>query len=817
MIQKQDFKEHIVNRDLEEEVKESYLCYAMSVIVGRALPDVRDGLKPVQRRILYVMHELHLRHNQAHRKCARITGECLGKYHPHGDVAVYDALVRMGQDFTLRYPLIDAQGNFGSIDGDPPAAMRYTEARLSRISDYLLADIEKDTVNFFPNFDNSLKEPEVLPTIVPNLLLNGSSGIAVGMATNIPPHNLNEVCDALIYVLDRPDCTIKDLNKIIKGPDFPTGGIICGKEGIIDAYKKGKGKIIVRARATIERQKGKPQIVITEIPYQLNKSNLIESIANLVNNKKIDGITDLRDESDKEGIRIVIELKRDSQPEIILNQLYKHTYLETTFGIIMLALVNRRPQILNLKEMLVQHIHHRKEVIVRRTKFELDKAQRRAHILEGLKIALRYLDEVVDIIKKARDPKDAKYKLMKKFSLTELQTQAILEMQLQRLCALERKKLEQEYLELIKKIELFKLILASEKKQEEMIKEELKTLKKEFGDERRTEIVGQREEIEIEDLIVEEDMVITVSQQGYIKRQPLTSYRRQNRGGRGVTAADLKDTDFIQHIFISSSKDILLIFTNSGKVYSLKTYEIPAGSRVSRGRALVNLLKLGKNEFVTGILSIKDFSADQYIFMVTNKGLVKRTASDLFANIRKSGIIAIGLDKNNWLVSAGVCSPEDEAVLITKKGMVIRFKVNDIRPTGRLSQGVRGIKLSSNDEVVSMILIHKNLLKRDLHILTATEKGFGKRTHIKDYKRQTRGGKGILNIKHSSKIGNIIGAILVQEEDGVVCITQKGILIRLQVKDIRLSGRVTQGVRIINLGRDDALASIARIAVTDAE
>ncbi|MCM8823717.1 MAG: DNA topoisomerase 4 subunit A [Candidatus Omnitrophica bacterium] len=534
-------KEKIVSRYLEEEMKDSYLSYSMSVIVGRALPDIRDGLKPVQRRILYVMDELHLRHNQPHKKCARIVGETLGKFHPHGDAAVYEALVRMGQTFSLRYPLIDAQGNFGSIDGDPPAAMRYTEARLTAISDYILQDIDKDTVNFFPNFDNSLTEPEILPSVIPNFLINGASGIAVGMATNVPPHNLEEVCRGIIYLLDNPQATIKELHKIIKGPDFPTGGVICGKADILKAYEEGKGKLTLRAKATIEREKNRVQIIINKIPYQLNKANLIESIANLINNKKIEGITDLRDESDKEGIRIVLELKREVQPEIILNQLYKHTNLEVTFGVIFLALVNQKPEILNLKEILNHHIRFRKEIIVRRSRFELTKAQRRAHILEGLKIALKFLDKVIELIKKSKTPEEAKSELIKKFSLTDIQAQSILEMQLQRLCALERKKIDEEYLELIKKIEYLNLILSSEKKQEELIKEELETLINKFADPRRTEIVAQKEEIEIEDLIVEEDMVVTITGSGYIKRQPASGYRRQGRGGRGVTAIDTKD------------------------------------------------------------------------------------------------------------------------------------------------------------------------------------------------------------------------------------------------------------------------------------
>lgn len=810
-----EFKEKTIPRYLEEEMKDSYLSYAMSVIAGRALPDVRDGLKPVQRRILYAMQELHLRHNQPHKKCARIVGETLGKYHPHGDIAVYDALVRMAQEFSLRYPLIDGQGNFGSIDNDPPAAQRYTEARLAAIAESILQDIDKETVNFFPNFDNSLVEPEVLPSVLPNLLVNGTSGIAVGMATNIPPHNLGEICDAVSYLLDNPDVSIKELARIVKGPDFPTGGIICGRGDILKMYEEGKGKLTLRARSTIEHEKGKNQIVITDIPYQLNKANLLESLAALINDKKIEGISDLRDESNKEGIRIVLELKRDVQAEIIHNQLYKHTNLETTFGAIFLALINRKPQILNLKEFLVQHISFRKEVIVRRTQFELDRAQKRAHILEGLKIALKFLDKVVELIKKSKNPEEAKQGLIDKFSLTEVQAQAILEMQLVRLCALERKKIDDEYLELIKKIEYYKLILSSEKKQEELIKEELKDLKAAFSDERRTEIVAQKEEIEIEDLIVEEDMVITISGSGYIKRQPLTSYRQQKRGGRGVTAMATSEEDFVEHLFVASSKDTLLVFTDEGKVYPIKTYEVPLGTRTAKGRAIVNLLSLGSKEKITKVLAIKEFNPKQFILLSTQKGVTKRSSLELFSNLRKSGIYAITLDKDDHLVGASICEDKDEVILITGKGKSIRFEVKDVRPTGRQSQGVRGINLGKGDIVVGMVLIQGTLKKEDFYILTATENGFAKRSHIEEYRLQSRGGKGIINIKVSSKIGQARGVILVQDQDEVMCITQKGILIRIRIKDIRSSGRSTQGVRIINLESGDKLSSIARIIPED--
>jgi len=807
----ENINQRIVTKYLEEEMKESYLSYAMSVIVGRALPDIRDGLKPVQRRILYAMHDLHLRYNQPHKKSARIVGECLGKYHPHGDLSVYDALVRMAQDFSLRYPLINGQGNFGSIDGDPPAAMCYSEARMSRITDNILQDIDKKTVNFFPNFDNSLSEPEVLPSVLPNMLLNGASGIAVGMATNMPPHNLEEVCNALEYLIDKPSASIKELHKYIKGPDFPTGGTICGRTDILNMYKEGRGKLTVRAKATVETQKNRSQIIINEIPYQLNKTTLLEQIANLINAKRVEGISDLRDESDKDGIRIVIELKRDAQAEIVLNRLYKHTSMETTYGAIFLCLVNRKPQTLNLKEMLYHHIHFRKEVIVRRTKFELDRAERRAHILEGLKIALKFLDKVIEIIKKSKNPQEAKASLMKRFKLSELQSQAILEMQLQRLCALERKKVDEEYLELLKKIEYLKSILASEKKQESLIKEELKILKEKFADDRRTDIVAQKEEIEVEDLIVEEEMVITISKAGYIKRIPLSNYRQQRRGGRGVTAMAISEEDFVEHLFVASSKDTLLIFTDAGKIYPLKTYEVPQGSRTSKGRAIVNVLNLNSKEKTTTVLSIKDFDPKSFIFMATQKGMVKRSSLELFANARRSGIIAINIEKGDRLIGASLSEEKDEAILATRGGLSIHFKVKQVRPTGRQSQGVRGIKLSKNDAVLGMVLLQTSLKKEDYYLLTATEKGFAKRTHIGEYRIQSRGGKGVTNIKLSSKIGEVEALLLVRADDEVMCITQKGILIRTKVGDVRASGRSTQGVRIINLEKGDKLATTARI------
>jgi len=674
-----------------------------------------------------------------------------------------------------------------------------------------LQDIDKDTVKFFPNFDNSLTEPEVMPSVLPNLLVNGSSGIAVGMATNIPPHNLTEVCDAISHLLDNPQASIKELHKHVKGPDFPTGGIICGKGDLLKMYEDGRGRLTLRAKATIEHEKGRSQIVIRDIPYQLNKSNLLEALAQLINDKKIEGISDLRDESDKEGVRVVLELKRDSQPEIILNQLYKHTNLETTYGAIFLALVNRRPQILNLKELLLHHINFRKEVIVRRARFELDKAQKRAHILEGLKIALKHLDDVVAIIKKSKTPQEAKVNLMTRFKLSDVQAQAILEMQLQRLCALEREKLEAEYLELIKQIEYYNSVLASEKKQEALIKDELAELKEKFGDERRTEIVAQKEEIEVEDLIVEEDMVVTISGSGYIKRQPLTSYRQQKRGGRGVAAMGTAEEDFVEHLFVASSKDTLLIFTDEGKAYSIKTYEIPAGTRVSKGRAIINLLSLAAQEKVTAVLSVKEFDPKQSIFMATKQGTVKRTSLELFANMRRSGINAITLDKDDRLIGAGLCCEKDEAVLATREGQAIRFEASDVREMGRQAAGVRGIRLDKKDFVLGMVLIPANMKKEEFCLLTATENGFAKRTDIDEYRITSRGGKGVTNIKLTDKIGDVKALVLVRGDDEVMCITHKGILIRSKVADIRSSGRSTQGVRVINLDESDKLSTVARI------
>ncbi|MDD4909194.1 MAG: DNA gyrase subunit A [Candidatus Omnitrophica bacterium] len=797
--------EKIIPVYIEDEVKDSYLNYAMSVIVGRALPDVRDGLKPVHRRILYAMQELGLEHNRSYKKCARIVGEVLGKYHPHGDVAVYDALVRMAQDFSLRYPLVDGQGNFGSVDGDAAAAMRYTEARLAGIAQEILADIDKDTVNFGPNFDASLQEPLLLPAALPNLLINGSSGIAVGMATNIPPHNLKEVADAIIYLLDNPAAEIKDLMRYVKGPDFPTGAIICGRQGIKDAYMTGKGKVLVRARATVEHQKnGKDLIAVSEIPYQVQKSSLIEAIAGLVDDKKIEGISDIRDESDKEGMRIVVELKRDAEPQIILNQLYKHTQLEVTFGIIMLALVDNRPRVLNLRQILEAYITHRKIIIRRRTQFELDKALKRAHILEGLKIALKFIDRIIKAIKTSKNTEEAKHRLMKEFGLSEIQSQAILEMQLQRLTALERDKIDAEYAELLKKIELCRAILASEKKIEGIIKEELEGLKKKYADPRRTDIVGEVEELEVEDLIAEEDVVVTISHGGYIKRLPVSAYRKQKRGGRGVTGAEVKEEDFIEHLFVASTKDYLLIFTDKGQVHWQKVYEIPQAGRASKGKAIVNLLQVEPGAKISSTIPIKEFSADKYLVMVTKQGQVKKTKLDAYSNPRKGGIIGITLDKGDELIGVELTDGKQELLIGTRQGKAVRFSEANVRDMGRAAHGVRGIKLAKSDQVIAMVVVQKGAT-----ILTVTELGFAKRTPIDEYRLTSRGGKGIINMKITGKNGPAVSLKGVGDKDELMVITENGIFLRCAVKDIRHTGRAAQGVHLIKLDDKDRVSCIA--------
>ena len=805
--------EKIVPRDIEQEIKDSYLSYAMSVIVGRALPDVRDGLKPVHRRILYGMTDLGLDPGKPYKKSARIVGEVLGKYHPHGDVAVYDALVRMVQDFSLRYPLIDGQGNFGSVDGDAPAAMRYTEARLASVAGEVLADLDKDTVDFAPNFDGSLREPKLMPSKLPNLLINGSSGIAVGMATNIPPHNLSEVADGACALIDDPQIELPALMRHIKGPDFPTGAIICGKDGIKDAYQTGRGSLRIRAKAQVEQLKGNRQaLVITELPYQVNKANLLETIARLVQEKTLEGISDLRDESDKDGMRVVIELKRDANDQVVLNQLYKHTTMETTFGVIMLALVDGRPRVLSLKSILQSFIEHRKEIITRRTKFELAKAQERAHILEGLKIALENLDAVIKTIRQSKSPAEAKEALTKKFELSDRQAQAILEMQLQRLTALERDKIDAEYKELLKKIEYYQMLLKSEKKVLELIKDELQELKKKFGDERRTEILGEVKDFKIEDLIAEEDVVIMISHAGYIKRLPVSAYRKQRRGGVGVTAMETKEEDFVEHLFIASTLETLLFFTNQGRCYWLKVHEVPQASRYAKGTAIVNLLSLQKDERLSTFVSVKEFVAERYLVMATKQGTVKKSSLDAYSNPRKAGIIAITLEKGDELIEAEITDGKQELLLITKQGLAIRFPEEQAREVGRASRGVRGIRLGKSDDVIAMQLVRKGS-----SLLTVTELGFGKRTDLEEYRVQSRGGKGIINLKVTKKNGAVVGAKTVTDQDEIMLISHEGMIVRCPVKDVRTTGRAAQGVRLINIKGKDRLAAVASVVPKEKE
>ena len=799
--------EKIVPIAIEQEMKDSYISYAMSVIVGRALPDARDGLKPVQRRILYGMRELGLDAGKPYKKAARIVGEVLGKYHPHGDMAVYDALVRMAQDFSVRYPLVDGQGNFGSVDGDAPAAMRYVEARLAAIAETLLADIDKETVDFAPNFDESLTEPRVLPAAMPNLLVNGASGIAVGMATNIPPHNLQEVAEGIIAAIDNPTLESKDLAKFIKGPDFPTGGLIMGRQGINDAYTNGRGLIKVRAKAHIESGKGgRESIIVTEIPYQVNKSTLLESIAGLVRDKRLEGISDLRDESDKDGLRVVIDLKRDANGQVVLNQLFKHTQLETTFGVILLALVESRPRICTLKQLVQVYIDYRKQVVVRRTRFDLKRAQERAHILEGLKVALAHIDNIIKLIRKSKSEEEAKAALIKEYELSPVQAQAILEMQLRRLTALERSKIEEEYLSLIKKIAELQAILASETKVLALIKDELQEVAKKFGDERRTQIVAQVEEFNVEDLIADEDVVITISHTGYIKRLPVSSYRKQKRGGKGVTGAELKEEDFIEHLFVASTHDHLLCFTDKGRVYWIKVYDIPQASRQAKGKAIINLLELQSGEQTTAFVTVREFKEDQFLIMLTAQGLIKKTSLAAYSNPRRGGIIGIGLEKGDRLIRVTLSDGHQEMLLATAQGKAIRFPESQVRDMGRGAKGVKAITLSKKDLVVGMALC-----KKGTTVLTVTANGFGKRSPVEVYRTQSRGGKGIINLKVTKKNGEALNLLTVADQDEVMLITQQGQLVRSPIKEIRTTGRAAQGVRLMRLGAKDILASVATV------
>lgn len=793
--------------EIAEEMKKSYIDYSMSVIAGRALPDVRDGLKPVHRRILYSMNELNLTPDKPYRKSARIVGDVLGKYHPHGDSAVYLAMVRMAQDFSTRGLLVDGHGNFGSIDGDSPAAMRYTEARMSKLSLELLRDIDKETVDFTPNFDESLKEPSVLPARYPNLLVNGSNGIAVGMATSIPPHNLGEVIDATVYLIDNEEATVEELMQFIKGPDFPTSAIIMGKENITEAYRTGRGKVKVRSRAYIEElAKGKQQIIITEIPYQVNKAKLVEKIAELVKDKKVEGISDLRDESNRNGMRIVIELKRDVNANIVLNNLYKHSQMEDTFSIIMLALVNGVPKILNLKQILYHYVQHQKDVVTRRTKFELNKAEARAHILEGLKIALDNIDAVINLIRSSKTGQEAKLGLIEQFKLSELQAQAILDMKLQRLTGLERDKIEAEYEELIKKINRLKEILSNERLLLNVIKEEMLIIKENYADERRTEIKHSEGEIDMRDLINDEEIAITLTHFGYIKRLPSDTYKSQRRGGRGVSALTTREEDFVKHLVSTTTHSKLLFFTNKGRVFKLNAYDIPEGKRQAKGTAIVNLLQLGPNEKIATLISIDESESNEFLLLATKNGIVKKTKREEFKNINKSGLIAIGLREDDELIDVRVTNGNKEVLLVTKQGMSIKFDEKDIRPTGRTAIGVKGIALSENDKVVSMSLANEGT-----DLLVVSENGFGKRTDINEYRIQTRSGKGIKTYNIAEKTGNIVGAQMVNEDDEIMIINSNGVLIRLRVNEISLFGRVTSGVKLMKTDEEVNVVSIAKI------
>ncbi len=809
-MEPQEIKSQI---NIEQEMKTSYLDYSMSVIVGRALPDVRDGLKPVHRRILYAMFREGLLHNKKYSKSAGVVGEVLKKYHPHGDSAVYDTMVRMAQDFNMRYPLVDGQGNFGSVDGDPAAAYRYTEARLTKLAEELLADIDKETVDFTPNFDDTTVEPSVLPTRVPNLLINGSAGIAVGMATNIPPHNLSEVVGGLIMMIDNPEVTIPELMTSIKGPDFPTAGFIHGYEGIRQAYMTGRGIIQMRARATIEEGKGdRESVVVTELPYQVNKARLLERIAELVQEKKITGISEIRDESDREGMRIAIDLKKGELSTVILNQLFKHTAMQSTFGVIMLALVNNQPRVLNLRKLLSNFIQHRREVVVRRTKFDLRKAEERAHILLGLKIALDNLDAVIALIKASANPEEARIGLVREFTLSEIQAQAILEMRLQRLTGLERDKIIAEYEEVLKEIARLTEILGSDALVMKIIRDELLALKAEYGDARRTEIVAQTSEIDIEDLIKDEDMVITISHAGYIKRIPLTTYRAQRRGGKGKMGMETKETDFVERLFTATTHSYILFFTNKGRVYWLKVHQIPEAGRQAKGKAIVNLLQMGQNERVTAALPIRHFTPDKFILMATKRGIIKKTELDSYSHPRPSGIIAITLEEGDELIAAEVTDGKCDVFLGTKDGLSIRFSETDVREIGRTGKGVIGIRLDKGNEVVGM-----EIVRDDSTILTVTENGYGKRSTLEDYRSQGRGGKGIITIKIMEKNGRVVGMAQVSAEDEIILITSNGKVIRIRAKDISVQGRNTQGVRLFDIEEGDKVVSFAKVAEREEE
>ncbi|MBA3344511.1 MAG: DNA gyrase subunit A [Gemmatimonadales bacterium] len=805
-------RERILPRLIDEEMRQSFINYSMSVIVSRALPDVRDGLKPVHRRILYAMNELGLVPGRGYKKSATVVGDVLGKYHPHGDSSVYDALVRMVQDFSLRYPLIDGQGNFGSVDGDPAAAYRYTEARLTRVAVTMLEDIDKNTVDFQANYDDRLQEPTVLPAKIPNLLVNGSSGIAVGMATNIPPHNLREVARAIELLIDNPEATITDLRKVIKGPDFPTGAYIYGRQGIKEAYETGRGRVIMRARAQIEEKEstGRSQIVVTEIPYQVNKENLVRAIAELGAEKKIEGISGVNDESDKDGMRIVIELKRDAIPNVVLNQLYKHTSMQSTFGVIMLALDKGAPKVMDLKTLLERYIEHRHEIIVRRTQFDLDAALAREHILEGLKIAVDNIDEVIKIIRGSEDTPQADARLRKRFGLSEKQTDAILNMRLAKLTGLEIEKLDAELKEVRATIKELKGILASKPKRMLILKGEMEEVVERFGDERRTEIVADQGEFTVEDLIAEEDMVITISHTGYIKRIPVSSYKRQRRGGRGLNGADLKADDWVEHLFIASTHDYLLFFTNTGQLYWLKVHEIPQAGRAARGKPVVSCIAIKPNEQVAALVPVREFAGDRCLVFATRLGTVKKTLLSAYGNVRSNGICAINVEDDDELIDVQVCDPNSDIVLATKDGMSIRFHQGDVREMGRATTGVKGVELEKGDEVIGMVVV-----RRDATLLVVSAKGFGKRSELVDYRVQKRGGKGIITLKKTDKTGPIVALKEVIPDDELMMITRQGVIIRLPVDGIRVIGRNTQGVKVMNLDAGDTVVGVARVVKED--
>jgi len=799
----------IRSRDIVQEMSESYLNYSMSVIVSRALPDVRDGLKPVHRRVLYGASDLGATWNRSHKKSARIVGEVLGKYHPHGDSSVYDSLVRMAQPWSLRYPLIDGQGNFGSIDGDNAAAMRYTEARMGKIAAEMLQDIDKNTVVFSPNFDDSLEEPSVLPTIIPNLLMNGSEGIAVGMATKIPPHNLEELVSGLVALLDNPEVSIEELSsEHIKGPDFPTGGFIMGSDGIKSAYSTGRGRVVMRGKASIEElDSGKERIIISEIPYQVNKSNLVEKIAELVRDKKLEGISDLRDESDKDGIRIVVECKRDAIGEVILNNLYKYTQLQETFGVILLALVEGIPKVMGLKEMLNHFLNFRREIIINRTKFELEEAEKRSHILEGLKKALENIDKIISIIRGSKDPDTAKKELINIFSFSEKQTKAILDMRLQKLTSLEIDKVVEEYQELQKLIKQLNQILTSKELQDNIIKDELNTVLDKYGDERKTEIIPFSGDLSVEDMIADEDMVVTITHNGYIKRLPTATWRAQRRGGKGMKGAKTKDDDYVEHLLIASTHNTMLFFTNKGKCHWLKVHQIPPGSRISQGRAIINLINCEQGEKVQAFVSVKEFNDTDHIVMATKKGMIKRSSLGLYSKPRKGGIYAIEVREGDELIQARVSSGEQDIVMATSGGKAIRFAENSIRATGRKTMGVRGIKMSfEKDYVVGMLVV-----KREGSVLVATDRGYGKRSDVDAYRTQNRGGKGVYTVKSTPKVGNLVSIMEVIDDDDIMIITNKGIMIRQPVKNIKVIGRNTQGVKLLKLDDGAFISSITKV------